>query len=176
MDLQRLSMPIGEAMFTQRSIRRFKPDPIPMEDYYALYGIFESTRYSFPGSEQKQRLRALVPLVPPEESQGAWRQFEARVASLKGSLDNKGQPPPSALLRSLDEMDGDFEIQAPANGGSRGVLVPLESRQSLQSKSFDGGVQEPREQGIGPAGKKPHQEEGLQSWPEYKEARRIHPD
>jgi len=32
MDLQRLSMPIGEAMFTQRSIRRFKPDPIPMED------------------------------------------------------------------------------------------------------------------------------------------------
>ena len=28
----RLSMPIGEAMFTQRSIRRFRPDPIPMED------------------------------------------------------------------------------------------------------------------------------------------------
>ena len=27
----KLSMPIGEAMFTQRSIRRFKPDPIPME-------------------------------------------------------------------------------------------------------------------------------------------------
>ena len=32
MDYQRLSMPIGEAMFTQRSIRRFRPDPIPMED------------------------------------------------------------------------------------------------------------------------------------------------
>jgi nitroreductase len=26
-----LSMPVGEAIFTQRSIRRFKPDPIPME-------------------------------------------------------------------------------------------------------------------------------------------------
>jgi nitroreductase len=25
-------MPIGEAMFTQRSIRRFRPDPIPVED------------------------------------------------------------------------------------------------------------------------------------------------
>jgi nitroreductase len=25
-------MPIGEAMFSQRSIRRFRPDPIPMED------------------------------------------------------------------------------------------------------------------------------------------------
>jgi nitroreductase len=32
MDHQRLSMPIGEAMFTQRSIRRFRPDPIPIED------------------------------------------------------------------------------------------------------------------------------------------------
>jgi nitroreductase len=28
----RLSMPIGEAMFTQRSIRRFTSDPLPMED------------------------------------------------------------------------------------------------------------------------------------------------
>lgn len=32
MEHARLAMPIGEAMFTQRSIRRFKPDPIPMED------------------------------------------------------------------------------------------------------------------------------------------------
>jgi nitroreductase len=29
MDYSKLSMPVGEAMFTQRSIRRFKPDPIP---------------------------------------------------------------------------------------------------------------------------------------------------
>jgi nitroreductase len=32
MDYSRLSMPIGEAIFTQRSIRRFKPDPIPLAD------------------------------------------------------------------------------------------------------------------------------------------------
>jgi nitroreductase len=32
MDPARLSMPIGEAMFTQRSIRRFRRDPIPAED------------------------------------------------------------------------------------------------------------------------------------------------
>jgi nitroreductase len=31
-DLRRLSMPLGEAMFTQRAIRRYKPDPIPLED------------------------------------------------------------------------------------------------------------------------------------------------
>jgi len=32
MDHSRLSMPLGEAIFTQRSIRRFKPDPIPIGD------------------------------------------------------------------------------------------------------------------------------------------------
>ena len=31
-DSARLDMPIGEAMFSQRSIRRFRPDPIPTED------------------------------------------------------------------------------------------------------------------------------------------------
>jgi nitroreductase len=31
-DVSRLSMPLGEAMFTQRAIRRFEPDPIPTED------------------------------------------------------------------------------------------------------------------------------------------------
>src|SRR5579864_8844185 len=31
-DVTRLSMPVGEAMFSQRSIRRFRPDPIPTED------------------------------------------------------------------------------------------------------------------------------------------------
>jgi nitroreductase len=32
MDSARLAMPIGEAMFTQRSIRKFRPDPVPIED------------------------------------------------------------------------------------------------------------------------------------------------
>jgi nitroreductase len=35
-DHSKLSMPIGEAMFTQRAIRRFRPDPIPIEDIHLL--------------------------------------------------------------------------------------------------------------------------------------------
>lgn len=31
-DIARLNMPLGETLFSQRSIRRFKPDPIPTED------------------------------------------------------------------------------------------------------------------------------------------------
>ncbi len=30
-----------------------KYDPVPTDDYYALYGIFESTRFAFPGCEPK---------------------------------------------------------------------------------------------------------------------------
>ena len=36
MDPSRLSMPLGEAIFTQRAIRRFKPDPIPVDDLHLL--------------------------------------------------------------------------------------------------------------------------------------------
>lgn len=35
-DYSRLSMPLGEAIFTQRSIRRFRPDPIPITDIRLL--------------------------------------------------------------------------------------------------------------------------------------------
>ena len=101
-----------------------KFDPVSMQDYYALYGIFESTRYAFPGSEQKQRSRSMVPLLPPEESVAKWREFDIRVASLSRNLEKQKQSVPSAVLRSLDDMDGDFEMQAPAAGGSKGVLVP----------------------------------------------------
>jgi len=36
MDFSRLSMPLGEAIFTQRAIRRFKPDPIAVEDVHLI--------------------------------------------------------------------------------------------------------------------------------------------
>jgi nitroreductase len=36
MDAARLGMSVGEAMFTQRSIRRFRPDPIPVSDLRLL--------------------------------------------------------------------------------------------------------------------------------------------
>ena len=101
-----------------------KYDPIPMTDYYALYGIFDSTRYAFPGSEQKQKYRSMVPLKPSGEATSNWHDFDERIAALIRKLDRNKQSPPAAVLRSLADMDGDFEMQAIAAGGSRGVLVP----------------------------------------------------
>ncbi|HEX5165391.1 MAG TPA: nitroreductase family protein [Thermomicrobiales bacterium] len=35
-DPARLSMPLGEAIYTQRSIRRLRPDPIPIDDIHTI--------------------------------------------------------------------------------------------------------------------------------------------
>jgi len=55
-DVSRLSMPLGEAMFTQRAIRRFKSDPIPTDD---LHLILEAA-VKAPNGGNQQRGRFLV--------------------------------------------------------------------------------------------------------------------
>jgi nitroreductase len=60
-DPARLDMPIGEAMFSQRSIRRFRPDPIPMED---LELILEAA-VKAPSGGNRQPARYLV-LTDPQ--------------------------------------------------------------------------------------------------------------
>ncbi len=44
-----------------------KFDPITSRDYYALYGIFHSTRYPWAGTELEQVQRDLVPLVTTDK-------------------------------------------------------------------------------------------------------------
>jgi hypothetical protein len=101
-----------------------KYDPVSAADYYALYGIFESTRYPFPGSEQKQKTRAMSPLLPPAEARAAQSAFEQKLAGLEGALAGLKAPYPRVTVASVEEADGAFEMQARSNGGSLGVLVP----------------------------------------------------
>lgn len=59
-----------------------KYDPVTARDYYALYGIFASTRFPFPGCEAKQAPRDLVPLVPAAELEARlkpWRDESAKL-------------------------------------------------------------------------------------------------
>src|SRR5690242_12217555 len=55
-DPSRLSMPLGEAMFSQRSIRRYKSDPIPMD---AIELILEAGAKA-PNGGNRQPARFLV--------------------------------------------------------------------------------------------------------------------
>ncbi|MBC8356226.1 MAG: PSD1 domain-containing protein [Planctomycetes bacterium] len=57
-----------------------KYDAITSTDYYALYGIFASTRFSFPGCEPKGQPRDLVPLLKKSKVDGLMADYEKRVA------------------------------------------------------------------------------------------------
>ncbi|MEO5803459.1 MAG: DUF1549 and DUF1553 domain-containing protein, partial [Verrucomicrobiota bacterium] len=59
-----------------------KFDPIPTRDYYALYGIFESTRYAFPGGEVFWHPKDFVPLA-----KGAAAVELVKYQSALGALD-----------------------------------------------------------------------------------------
>ncbi|MGH9839615.1 MAG: PSD1 and planctomycete cytochrome C domain-containing protein [Blastocatellia bacterium] len=51
-----------------------KFDPIPQRDYYALYGIFNSIRYSFPGAEIYPHPAEMVVLVGGKEAENFYKQ------------------------------------------------------------------------------------------------------
>ncbi|OAI52908.1 hypothetical protein AYO44_04470 [Planctomycetaceae bacterium SCGC AG-212-F19] len=63
-----------------------KYDPVMREDYYALYGIFNSTRYPYPGSENRKQPVDFAPLLPPEGAASLKSRFDAEVAALNGDL------------------------------------------------------------------------------------------
>jgi hypothetical protein len=57
-----------------------KYDPVSSDDYYALYGIFDSSRFAFPGCEPKGQPRDLVPLVTPAELDVRRKPWKAQLA------------------------------------------------------------------------------------------------
>ena len=77
-----------------------KHDPIAMRDYYALYGVFDSTRFSFPGCEPKQQPRDLIPLVS-EALVARKKAWEERQAALDAELKSADQPNKSKALKTL---------------------------------------------------------------------------
>jgi Protein of unknown function (DUF1553)/Protein of unknown function (DUF1549)/Planctomycete cytochrome C len=67
-----------------------KYDPVSAADYYALYGIMESTQWAFPGGEEQKRPAHFPPLVPPDEVAKRDKaraeelaRIDAEIASLK---------------------------------------------------------------------------------------------
>jgi mono/diheme cytochrome c family protein len=76
-----------------------KFDPVNMTDYYAWYGIFESTRYSFPGSEEKKKPYDLFPMLPPQIADERQARFEQQVAALDADVTKV-----EAERKALDEQ------------------------------------------------------------------------
>ncbi|HEY1172406.1 MAG TPA: DUF1553 domain-containing protein [Verrucomicrobiae bacterium] len=102
-----------------------KFDPISTQDYYALYGVFNSTRYPWPGIELDKKQRDLVMLVSPEKRAEAEAAFKARaqeqarldkeVKRLKDELKDASEDKKATLKEQLAQAEkaaGDYLKQA----------------------------------------------------------------
>src|SRR5262249_8970140 len=63
-----------------------KFDPISQEDYYGLYGIFQSTRYPWPGTELSKVPYDLVSLAPPEEVEAVTKERQRKQAEFDAEV------------------------------------------------------------------------------------------
>jgi hypothetical protein len=63
-----------------------KYDAISTRDYYALYGILDSSKFSFAGCEAKQQPRDLVPLYSPDEWARVVKPYQEKLAKLEAEL------------------------------------------------------------------------------------------
>jgi hypothetical protein len=67
-----------------------KFDPVTKEDYYALYGVFASTKFPYPGSEEFQSKGFgridFVPLLPAERAAPLLAQYQKQIADDQSAL------------------------------------------------------------------------------------------
>jgi mono/diheme cytochrome c family protein len=125
-----------------------KFDPVTAADYYALYGIFHSTRYPWPGIELDKKQRDLVPLVPPDQRAGAealrkahdeeQRRLEQEVQRLKDLVKDTPDADKPALqekIKAAEKASNDhrgrplpFELAYAVAEAARAEDVPLQKR------------------------------------------------
>jgi cytochrome c553 len=63
-----------------------KFDPITANDYYGLYGIFESTRFPFPGAEVDKKQSDFIPLLSAKEIEAVLAPHQAKLAALDADV------------------------------------------------------------------------------------------
>jgi len=134
MDYDRLSMPVGEAMFTQRSIRRLKPDPIPTEDIRLI--VEAAVKAPNGGNSQptrilvvtdKDKIREFGALYKEawwaKRSDQGWKSFE--------DLPKDGSSYRNAAQLAEDIKDAPCIILAFGMGSSGGALSVVPATQNL---------------------------------------------
>jgi mono/diheme cytochrome c family protein len=126
-----------------------KFDPVTMEDYYALYGIFQSTKWAFPGGEELKRPANFPALVPPEEvdrreklRRDELARIDAALARLKAGRGALYGNTALAGLRKWRETVASREVVEVAYGVGEGV--PVNARVQKRGEPDKPGAEVPR--------------------------------
>jgi hypothetical protein len=93
-----------------------KYDPTSMQDYYALYGIFESTAFPHPGGESAREPKHFVPVIPPDvlaaqdkayldQHAGRLKELEAELKRAKAAHDAAAKKDQDALKKKVQEVE-----------------------------------------------------------------------
>ena len=99
-----------------------KYDPVSAEDYYALYGILDGSKFPFPGCEAKGQPRDMVPLLSPAEAEAAIAPWKAAVAARDAVIAARNEAGQRAQLKAwLADQTRAFQA---ANVGE-GTSVPV---------------------------------------------------
>jgi nitroreductase len=134
MDSAGLSMPIGEAMFSQRSIRRFRPDPIPMDDLRVI--IEAAVKAPSGGNRQPARFVVLTDrdLIQQfgalyREAWWAKRRDEGRPWTKREDIPQDERVPRSAALLAEEIKDAPCIVLAfsTAKGAASSVIPPAQN-------------------------------------------------
>jgi hypothetical protein len=93
-----------------------KFDPVSHSDYYALYGIFGSTRYPFPGAEGSEAQKHFVPL---EGGRDAYAVSEGTPADARIQIGGDPNKPGGAARRGFPGIVGGQHLPPGAPGSGR---------------------------------------------------------
>ncbi|MEZ6131073.1 MAG: PSD1 and planctomycete cytochrome C domain-containing protein [Planctomycetaceae bacterium] len=104
-----------------------KYDPVGAEDYYALYGIFESTRFAFPGCEAKQKTRDMVPLMTPSQIEALLKPSTEEQANREFAQQRQFEKRKAAGEALAGEFGTEKRVLA-SSTIAEGASVPFEHR------------------------------------------------
>jgi hypothetical protein len=120
-----------------------KFDPIPQRDYYALYGVFNSIRYSFPGAEIYPHPADMVALVGGKEGENFYRR-QKELSEIDDAIERlKGERGAAARNKKMKEEEA-VKAETPASA-SKEAKPPEAKRDNETGAEEKSGAQKQNE-------------------------------
>jgi hypothetical protein len=113
-----------------------KFDPIPTRDYYAMYGIFNSSRYAFPGAEIYPHPADFVPLAPEAQARtfNKWQRDISDLDDRKEQLVNeRGAAARNKAMRDKEAKEAKEAVPKVTDNNQSGAASKLREWNLLRS-------------------------------------------